>query len=155
MKMKEVKFRRTSSGRLEGRQDNVLYTITPNYIQEESGIAIYYSVSAKDTIGKGRDIETKGHKLFQEDTAKEFCQQIAAGIISADELQLMREEFEAEDAARQEVFKQANLKAAEEFRSRLKAAGITYTDFLDLMAEWEKQSGEVYNILLDWENKEE
>lgn len=95
MKRKEIKWRREGRRVMTGRQDGVIFQIWAPYDAPEKG----YSVSSNDTKGKGRSINTAGHKAFPTwEEAVEFCQQIVVGEV---DLKTMREEFDAQDAAKE------------------------------------------------------
>lgn len=149
MARKEIKFR-NDRGSYEGRQDGVIYRIYADRTLLGT-CAHAYSVSAYDTKGKGRTINTSGHVRFHLDGAKEFCQQIAAGEIDLEEL---RQRFAAEDAAKEQAAVQAATAEAKEFRAKLEAAGISYHKLLELEAERENLSGIAHNILVGWERGE-
>ena len=145
-KRKEIKFK-NNRGSYEGRQDGVIYRIHADRTLLGT-CAPAYAVSTYDTKGKGRGINTSGHFRLHLDDAKEFCQKIANGEISPEEL---RQRFEAEDAAKEQAAVQAAAAAAKEFRTKLESAGISYNKLLELEAERESLSGIAHNILLGYE----
>lgn len=148
MKRKEIKWRREGRRVMTGRQDGVIFQIWAPYDAPEKG----YSVSSNDTKGKGRSINTAGHKAFPTwEEAVEFCQQIVVGEV---DLKTMREEFDAQDAAKE---RQAIRKAEEEakaLREHLERAGVSYTTLLHLIALQEDMSSLARNILLGYEHGE-
>jgi hypothetical protein len=148
-KRKEIKFK-NNRGSYEGRQDGVIYRIHADRTLLGT-CAPAYAVSTYDTKGKGRGINTSGHFRLHLDDAKEFCQKIANGEISPEEL---RQRFEAEDAAKEQAAVQAAAAAAKEFRTKLESAGISYNKLLELEAERESLSGIAHNILLGYERGE-
>ena len=131
-KRKEIKFK-NNRGSYEGRQDGVIYRIHADRTLLGT-CAPAYAVSTYDTKGKGRGINTSGHFRLHLDDAKEFCQKIANGEISPEEL---RQRFEAEDAAKEQAAIRAATAAAKEFRTKLESAGISYNKLLELEAERE------------------
>lgn len=149
MKRKEIKFRRTRWN-WEGRQDGVIYRIHEDRTLAGT-CAPSHSVSTYDTKGQGREIDTVGYRLFHMEAAKELCQQIAAGEI---DLEAMRVEFAAEDAAKKRAAVRAAVEAAKKFHTRLEAVGLKYTDLLEL-EDLRHNLGEVgHNILLGYERGE-
>lgn len=113
MKRKEIKWRREGRRVMTGRQDGVIFQIWAPYDAPEKG----YSVSSNDTKGKGRSINTAGHKAFPTwEEAVEFCQQIVVGEV---DLKTMREEFDAQDAAKE---RQAIRKAQEQAEAERREA---------------------------------
>lgn len=150
MKRKEICFRRTGRRMLEGRQDGVIYRIfEPRCDDKETGRA--HSVQTYDTKDLGRNISTSGHKHFTRDEAVEFCQQIAAGEI---DLEAMREQFEAEDMAKEQDAIRAATEAAKKFKDRLDAVGLKYLDLLELEALRQDLGDMGHNILLGYERGE-
>ena len=149
-KHKKICFRRAGRRMLEGRQDGVIYRIfEPLREDGETGPAL--SVQTYDTKELGRDIYTSGHKHFTRDGAVEFCQQIAAGEV---DLEALRAEFEAADMAKERAAVMAATEAAKKFRDRLEAAGLKYTDLLELEALRHNLGDMGHNILLGYERGE-
>lgn len=149
-KRKEIKFRQDGRGMYVGRQDGVIYRLYEDR-EKIKNCAPAYSVSAVDTKNKGRGIYTGGHKYFHMDEAKEFCQQIAAGEI---DLEAMRAEFDAEDAAKEQRAIREAVKAAKAFRTRLEAVGLSYLDLLELEALRANMGNLAHNMLLGYERGE-
>lgn len=149
MKRKEIKFRRTHWS-LEGRQDGVIYRISQDRTLMGT-CAPSCSVSAYDTKGQGRTISTAGHRHFHMDAAKEFCQQIAAGEI---DLEALRVEFDAEDAAKEQAAVRHATEKAKQFRDKLEAVGLSYVDLLELEVLRRDQGEMGHQILLGWERGE-
>lgn len=148
-KRKEIKFRR--NGRTyEGRQNGVIFRLYEGKDKIET-CAPTYSVSAYDTKNEGREICTAGHRYFRLDTAKEFCQQIAAGEI---DLETLREQFAAEDDAKEQEAIRAAAERAKKFHTRLEAAGISYMDLLELEVLRADLGGLAHNILIGYERGE-
>ncbi len=149
MKRKEIKFRRTRWS-LEGRQDGVIYRISEDRALVGT-CAPSCSVSAYDTKGQGRTISTAGHRHFHMDAAKEFCQQVAAGEI---DLEAMRMEFDAEDAAKEQAAVRHATEKAKQFRAKLEAVGLSYLDLLELEVLRGGLGEMGHQILLGWERGE-
>lgn len=147
MKRKEIKWRREGRGTMTGRQDGIIFRIFRPWDAPEQR----HTVSCHDTRGTGRTISTTGHRTFTWEEAVEFCQQIVVGEV---DLKTMREEFDAQDAAKE---RQAIRKAEEEakaLREHLERAGISYTTLLHLIALQEDMSSLAHNILLGYEHGE-
>lgn len=149
MKRKEIKFRRTRWN-IEGRQDGVIYRIHADRTLVGT-CAPAYSVSAYDTRGMDREINTAGHRNFHTDAAKEFCQQIAAGEI---DLEALRAEYDAEDAEKEREAVRAATQEAKKFHDKLEGVGISYTTLLDLETMRGSLGDIAHNILLGWERGE-
>lgn len=149
MKRKEIKFRRTRWS-LEGRQDGVIYRISEDRTLVGT-CAPSCSVSAYDTKERGRTINTAGRRHFHLDTAKEFCQKIAAGEI---DLEAMRMEFDAEDAAKERAAVRDATEKAKRFRARLEAVGLSYLNLLELEVLRGGLGEMGHQILLGWERGE-
>lgn len=148
MKRKEIKWRWEGRTALTGRQDGVIFRIWWPYDAPERG----YAVSSHDTKGKGRDIQTARNKTFQsKEAAMEFCQKIAAGEVDLD---TMRAEFAAEDAAKERDAIRKAVAEAKEFRGHLEEAGISYITLLHLVALQQDISGLAHNMLLGYERGE-
>lgn len=148
MKRKEIKWQWEGRAALTGRQDGVIFRIWWPYDAPEKG----YNVDSKDTKEKGRDIRTAGHKPFPtKEAAMEFCQKIAAGEVDLD---TMRAEFAAEDAAKERDAIRKAVAEAKEFRGHLEEAGISYITLLHLVALQQDISGLAHNMLLGYERGE-
>lgn len=149
---KEIKFKVTTprSGSLEGRQDGVIYRIFPDRDKIKT-CAPAYSVTATDTKGKGRDINTGRWMYFHLDAAKEFCQGIAAGEI---DLESLRAEFEAKAQQKEQAAIRAATEEAKAFRDYLDKFGLKYSDLLDLEARRGKLDHMTHNILVGLEDGE-
>lgn len=126
MKRKEIKRRREGRRVMTGRQDGVIFQIWAPYDAPEKG----YSVSSNDTKGKGRSINTAGHKAFPtREEAVEFCQKIAAGEIDLEDLQA---QFDAEDMAKEREAVRKTTEKAKRLATMLEGYGMKYTDLLEL-----------------------
>jgi hypothetical protein len=148
-KRKEIKFK-LNYPVYEGRQDGVIYWIfTDTTANGTTGPRC--TVSTQDTKDKGRTIRTAGHRYFHLDDAKEFCQQIAAGEI---DLEALRAEFAAEDAAKEAAAVQGAVERAKKFRDKLEAVGISYHDLLELEVMAHSLGDIGHNILLGYERGE-
>lgn len=153
-KRKEIKWRRTGSFTLEGRQDGVQFVIhekRPMNRTRADGTNSGCYVSARDTKGQGRDISTVHHRTFTKEEAKEFCQAIMAGEV---DLEAMRISFAAEEAARERrAIRQATAEA-KAFRAEMEKAGISYAALLDLMDLQQELSSLAHDLLLGFERGE-
>lgn len=148
MKRKEIKWRREGRRVMTGRQDGVIFRIWTPYDAPEKG----YSVSSNDTKGRGRSINTAGHKTFQTwEAAVEFCQQI---MVREVDLETMRAEFDAAEAEKERRAIRRAVAEAKEFRGHLERARISYTTLLHLVALQEGMGGLAHNILLGYEHGE-
>ena len=148
-KRKEIKFKR-SRNNYEGRQDGVFYRIYEDRTLAGTGTPAC-TVSTYDTKDKGRTIHLGLHRHFSLGDAKEFCQKIAAGEV---DLETLRAEIEAEEAAREQAAIRAATEKAKKFHAHLGAMGLKYTDLLELEALAFSLGDMGHHILLGYERGE-
>lgn len=131
MKAKEIKFRRVGLHSLEGRQNNIIYQI---YWRRCDG-DLAYVVSIHNLKDPNKNISTQNHQQFTLESAKKFCQDVAAGRV---DLEALRKEY---DERRQSLKAQATERARQEartFQHSLSATGITFSAFLALVEQFDQ-----------------
>lgn len=152
-KRKEIKFRRVN-GDLIGRQNGIKFFIYHHTdLQTAGDPAPAYTVGFRTGYGGSNSdcaptyVSTAGYQQFTLEGAMEFCQQIAAGEITVEDVLATQA---AQDAAKEQAAVKAITARAKKFRDRLEAKGLTYMDLLELEAI-HKGLGDIgHNILLGW-----
>ena len=106
-KQKEIKFQ-SVHGALRGRQNGMEFWIYKAEDLADTCAPAHYVVAYEKSNAPQR-VNTGGHQYFHLDGAKEFCQRIAAGEITLEDLQAF---YDAEDAAKERaVFREIAEKA--------------------------------------------
>ena len=149
-KRKEICFRTVGRDRI-GRQNGFKFYIFQNG-DAEAPTALSYSVGIRTPRDCRQDVpgnfvSTAGHQHFTLEGAKEFCQQIAAGEISLEDVLAIQE---AQGAAREQAVVREITEKAKKFRDQLEARGLTYMDLLTLEAIHNGLGDIGHNILLGW-----
>lgn len=146
-KRKEIKFR-NRGGDLVGRQNGMTFYIFKDLELEKTcapanSVAVYVK-------GEFR-VSTGGRKYFHLDGAIEFCQKIAAGEITVEDVLA---EFAAEDMAKEQAAIRDVTERAKKFHARLDAMGLKYRDLLELEVLAHSLGDMGHNILLGYERGE-
>ena len=150
-KRREIKFRR-ENGDLTGRQNGIKFYIFHHESLEAAGEPAYTVGFRTGYGGSSSDcdrtyVSTGGYQQFTLEGAMEFCQQIAAGEITVEDVLATQA---AQDTAKEQAAVKAITARAKKFRDRLEAKGLTYMDLLELEAI-HKGLGDIgHNILLGW-----
>lgn len=145
---KEIKFR-YRCGELVGRQNEMQF-----FIRTGPGVPNANAPDYWVTVDPGQKrpwLTTANHRYFDLGRAKEFCQKIAAGEIK---LEGLLAEFAAEDMAKEQAAIREAAERAKEFRTRLDAKGLKYTDLLELEVMAHSLGDVGHNILLRYERGE-
>ena len=147
-KRKEIKFRDRAED-LVGCQNRM-----KSYIFKDKELATTCAPAhsvAVYTMNGELLVSTGGRKYFHMDGAVEFCQKIAAGEIKLEDLQAA---YDAEDDARERAVFREITEKAKKFQKRLDAAGLKYTDLLELEVLAHSLGDMGHNILLGYERGE-
>lgn len=148
-KQKEIKFQ-SVHGALRGRQNGMEFWI---YKAEDlaATCAPAHYVVIYEKSNEPQRVNTGGHQYFHLDGAKEFCQKIAAGEITLEDLQAF---YDAEDAAKERAVFREITEKAKKFHASLDAMGLSYRDLLELEALAHALGDMGHNILLGYERGE-
>lgn len=149
MKRKKIKFQ-SVHGALRGRQNGMEFWIYKAEDLADTCAPAYYVVAYEKSNAPQR-VNTGGHQYFHIDGAKEFCQQIAAGEITLEDLRAF---YDAEDAAKEQAAIREAAEKAKKFHARLDAMGLKYTDLLELEVLANGMGNIAHNILLGYERGE-
>ena len=148
-KRKEIKFQ-DRHGALRGRQNGMEFWIQKDELQTKGGKQRYF-VTVYPASNNPQQISTEGRQDFDLAGAMEFCQKIAAGEIKLEDLQAA---YDAEDDARERAVFREITEKAKKFQKRLDAAGLKYTDLLELEVLAHSLGDMGHNILLGYERGE-
>lgn len=112
----------------------------------------YWVVIVRKTKKSAERLDSSTHRRFETpEAAMEFCEDVATGKVTFDDL---RAQFEAETAARERRAINRAVERAKEFRTELEAVGLTYTQLLNLMDKQMNLDEMAHRYLLGYDRGE-
>ena len=112
----------------------------------------FWVLAARGSKKDVKALDTKHHRRFETmEAAAEFCEALADGKVTLEEI---RAQFEAENAERERRAVKAATERAKAFRDKLEGLGISYATLLDLMDQQMNMDDMTHRILLGFERGE-
>ena len=112
----------------------------------------FWVLAARGSKNDVKNLNTGRHRRFETmEAAAEFCEALANGEATLEEIQA---QFDAEDAERERRAVKAATERAKAFRDKLEGLGISYATLLDLMDQQMNMDDLTHRILLGFERGE-